>query len=456
MSSLQVCILGFIRERDNVTYKFLKGGSIVGDVTNEYSYNNSLDAVVKGESKTISKYTKLLIMLFPSITFVGPFFSFMGIHISNLYSFILMIFVFNALLKKKYSYIWFQVSFFTLMIVYAFASLIWSDYQAIGLSIVLPLITCFTAMMFVASLDKKEFGFFLTALSYFTIFVLGMSLYEVFIGKYMFFSNVNFIYRTNPYDFNYPGVVFANPNDLAQYLIIGFPIMIFRKLEKGKNAFTPVLLLTTTIFVLINTYSRLAIISTFIIIAVYFSFSLNKKRYFTKKIIPALCIMIMIIMLLGSFEIELLNKVVGLLKLNTTAPYYTERSILYKNAYALGIDIPKNLLIGAGLGSSYAVTKIGTHNMFLFIFADIGIMFAIGFAFVLVYSFIKLLKYIKVKIYGCYLASIMVSMIIVFPLFSSMSSGNEQRKIVWIALGMIFATIKNYRKTSSGLKKGNN
>lgn len=115
------------------------------------------------------------------------------------------------------------------------------------------------------------------------------------------------------------------------------------------------------------------------------------------------------------------------------------RNELYFSVFNLGLD---NFIFGSGLGGSYSVAQIPPHNFFLFIFADFGILFTVGLICLLVRSFIKLYRFKYILICGCRLNTILLSMLISFPIFSSMSSGNEQRKAVWVLLGLVFVTIK--------------
>lgn len=399
----------------------------------------------------ITKFNRLIIVIFPFATFIGQFINIFGVNISNIYSLILGICVFNNFLKVKYKNIVGYIVFFLLMLLYAFTSLIWGDYSNVGLTLVFPLITCFVAMAYISGFNEKELSLFLKTFSIFTIVVLIMSLMEILTGKYIFFNNLDFIYSINLYNLHYPGVAFPNPNDLGQYLLVGFPLVALMLFEKKEQIILPMLLFFITIFVLINTASRLSLMSMVIIVAFYFVVSkFNKgKKFF--KIFLALALVVALIGILPyfGFDFSKYNIVDNFLKVDASQDYFTGRETIYSTVFQLGIN---NMVFGSGLGGSYTISAVGTHNMFLFIFADLGFIFTFGFIAVLFSAFVFLYKYKNIEICGCHLNLIILSIIVIFPMFSCISSGNEQRKIVWILFGLVLTLIKNSKIKISDLK----
>lgn len=394
--------------------------------------------------KKISFVQKAIILLFPFITFLGPYISFLGINLSNFLSLLLIFFTVRKFLKRKYKNIKCYIIYFIIMIIYSLSTVIWSNYSSIGLTIFFPLVTGFIAMAFVASLNKKELEYFVDSISFLTLFIMIIAINEIIFGEYVLFNNSDFIDVINKYGFYYPGVAFANPNDLAQYLVCTVPLIVLREFDRKKIIF-PVIVIVLTLFILFNTNSRLSIISFTMVLLSYFIFFIPKNKTTLGRdffIIIFFCILINILSVIG-VNLNQFGILDNFLLINMSENYFTARSSLYIDALNLGLD---NFLMGAGLGGSYTVTTIGTHNMFLFIFADLGIMFVLGFSLVLVCAFLELYKYKKIYILNCHLASLMLSILVVFPIISSMSSANEQRKIVWIVLGIIFSVISNYKE----------
>lgn len=397
---------------------------------------------------------------------MGPFIGYLGIRGSNVFSLLLALYFVHNVFQKRYRNIFIYIGFFLLMVVYSFISLIWSDYVQIGFTITFPLLTCFMAMAVIASFNESELQLFLKSLSIFTIFVLLLAVFEILTGMYIFFDNVDFIHVTNNYTLHYPGVVFVNPNDLTQYLLVGVPLIVYKQLKGKKQIILSIALFVVTIFVLINTASRLSHFSIVLLTAAYTIGALLTKR---KKL--WIYILFFVIAFLGLMETQYgVQNLIESLKLpddrvladeqlagtddraaatvveerfviiDTTEGYYSIRSVIYKKLFDLGI---KNTPFGTGLGGSYTISVIGPHNMFLFIFTDLGIIFAIGFAFILLKALFLLFKSRKIVTYSCHLSLIALSILVIFPIFSSISSGNEQRKIIWIFLGIVFAIINN-------------
>lgn len=201
-----------------------------------------------------SNIRNLLILIFPYATFMGANINIFRINISNLFSLILVFAVFSSGLKRRFNSASSPIIFFMMLIFYGVATLMWSKYSSIGFSIIFPLITGFIAMAFLISLNETELNLFLNSFTLFTLIVLIIAVFEIFTGQYLFFNNPDFIYRKNIYNLHFPGVSFTNPNDLAQFLIVGFPLLVFRRLENKKNIVLPAIYLLATIFVLANSF----------------------------------------------------------------------------------------------------------------------------------------------------------------------------------------------------------
>jgi O-antigen ligase len=409
---------------------------------------------LKNSYISFAKITRLLITIFPFATFMGPYINFFGINFSNIFSLILCIFTLKSILKMKFKNILVYISFFFFMILYALGSLIWGKYNIVGLSIILPLIAGFVAMTFIALLNKDELQLFIKSISFFTITVFIIALLEIFTGKYLFFNNIDFINRANRFNLHYPGVTFTNPNDLAQFLLVGFPILVFKYIEVKKQLIKAIVLLFISIFIMINADSRLALISSVLIIAFFINLFMSNSL---KKIREVMLIIIISLIFIGilSFigvNISNFNILNNFLKIDITQGYFSARATIYIEVIKLALD---NFIFGTGLGGSYSVNLMPPHNMFLFIFADFGVLFATGFIIVLISAFLRLYKLRNNIIFGCHFNMIICSIFIIFPIFSSISSGNEQRKIIWVFMGLVFALINNNTKITSIIQKSN-
>lgn len=361
--------------------------------------------------------------------FIGPYIGIGNINLGNIYSLILMGYFFYDFINKKYTFNKNYIIIIYVVLLYAFSSIIWGKYSYIGIKIAIPLITCFFSMTFLAGLNKYEFDLFMKNFNIFTKLVIILALIEVLTGKYIIFNNINFINTLNVYGYYYPGVFFVNPNDLGQFIVISVPICFY----KEETNFKRILLLISSIFILTNTSSRMAMISFFIFILFFSVKTFNIKRRLNVKYILAFIILISIIAIIfNQFSIfeDFLN-------ISTKESYFTIRENIYSDVYDLWKN---NFLFGSGLGGSYYISGIGTHNLFLFILADLGMISA----FILILAFIILIFNIIKKVRKKSLVKLKVGIISIwmsFPLVSSISSANEQRKIIWILIGITLAML---------------
>ncbi|NKF08508.1 O-antigen ligase family protein [Clostridium gasigenes] len=404
------------------------------------------------QNMALDKVKLILIILFPIATFIGPFYGIGNINVSNIYSLVLLVYFVKDILGKRFKYIGIYILSIYIFIFYAFGSLIWGKYNYIGFNIILPLITCCITMIFIASFNNEELDLFFRIFRWFTIIIVFWSLIEIVNGKYLFFNNIDFIYVKNQYNFNYPATVFINPNDLAQFLVVSLPFTIYYEFKYNKNKLFKILITVTSLFVVINTASRLAMICILIICIVYYIIGLSTEiRINIRKIMNILVLFFSIVLIFITISnvIPNLNIFEQFLNVDSSGGYYTSRDIIYRNIFQLGLE---NLIFGAGLGGSYVISEIGPHNMLLFIFSDFGICITIGFIIILINLIIFLIKYKKIDICNLRYNRITVSTIIVFPILASISSANEQRKIVWILLGIGLVLIKLSKKYVASIK----
>ncbi|WP_028828641.1 O-antigen ligase family protein [Proteocatella sphenisci] len=390
---------------------------------------------------SLSRFELFIIMMIPFASFFGAFIKISSIGLSNVYSVILFVLVLKRFLKKSYAGINYIVFYFIFFIFYSIASLLWSSNHIEGIRILTSLITGIITMLYIASLNKDEVIVFTKGIKYFVIFILGMAGYEMATGNYLFFNNELFIYRITDFGLRYPGVAFTNPNDLSQFLIFGGSFVIMslfqkRKILKGS------LILIATFFVIANTGSRLAMISTLIVLFLFFMKDIISSKMRSLLIsIPIILGIISIFIIV--LEVNVYDIIDEFLKIDSSQMYYSARDNLYGSLINTGVD---NFLHGAGLGTSYNVSFTAPHNMILFIFSDYGFIWTAGFLFIIVYSLFILFKYRNLFFEKCNYNYFTFAILSIFPIFSSISSTNEQRKSIWILLGLVFALVKLSKK----------
>ncbi|PGX10515.1 O-antigen ligase [Bacillus sp. AFS033286] len=396
---------------------------------------------IKVNSKITMK--EILIILLPFAIFVGPFIHISILNASNLFVGILFIYVFFATLEKRFQYNVGYIVFFLIVSIYATMSIIWSVNQVLGLQILFALITGFCTMFFIASFNEKELSLLIGSIRIFTVAVILLAVYEILTGKYLFFNNIEFIYQKTSYSFHFPGVVFINPNDLGYYLSIALPlIMILHTYNLRKKIVELVLIILST-FTLFNTESRLSMIGIVLILFVYGCLMVitNKKKAI--KLVLSICTILIIATMTQGIEIlEILN-FDYLFKIDMNASYYTIRSSMYEEAFNIGLNY---FPFGAGIGGSYSLLGIPPHNMFLFIWSDLGALICIGFVLACIFALWALWRMKAIKICSIELNKLLFSILLIFPILSMISSGTEQRKITWIFFGIVFASINISRR----------
>ena len=292
------------------------------------------------------------------------------------------------------------------------------------------ILTGLATFFYICFMDEKEYSAFIKGVLFSCMFFSVWGCYEIFTGNYLFFSNDAF-FKKNWVGMNYPGVAFANTNDLVQYLVLLFPISGYLLLKRSKwifGAFTIIV-----VFVTYQAGSKLGMSSIIIIMLLASAIStiIGKKvsQSINKLIIFAVSLLLFL-WLLDIFTGVISSIFDNFLRVDTDSDYYTGRANIY---------IPLLRFISThplgGFGSSYSVTGFTPHNLILFIFCDFGWLPGFVFVFVTIRMVIISWKKIKEqerKAFWC----LMFACVCVFVLTSSISSCNEQRKAVWMFLGI--------------------
>ena len=110
--------------------------------------------------------------------------------------------------------------------------------------------------------------------------------------------------------------------------------------------------------------------------------------------------------------------------------YYTGRSELYKKLLSYAAHNPLG-----GFGSSYELDILPPHNLFLFILVDYGWIACFLFITLLIRNIIHFCKISKNHL-SIMFYNVLAASAVLFPFFSSISSCNEQRKVIWIILAL--------------------
>lgn len=372
--------------------------------------------------------------LLPISIFAFQYFSLFGIRLSWILYFGFVIFVANRIAKKAIEIRIVIVGAIILLkpIVDTFV------YNSIfNFDLYFSIITGIFCMCMILCLKTEEFDCFMIGCRWSLELFVFVGLIEIIFGKYLFFDNVDFIYCYNWLGLKYPGVVFTNPNDLAQYIVLLLPTFFYSKNEifKYKN----IIFVFALFFVLINSSSMLSILSaTFVVISAFLSklmrdYSINKLL---KNIVVIFTIIIILFVINNKYK--LIEMVVSKFYIfNPEEDYYLGRKEIYLDL----LNYAKGSFLGE-FGSSYVISKIGPHNLFLFVLCDYGWIVFILFVGLLAWMVIKLVKILINNMDDCFVL-LMVLTFIVFPFLSCISSGNEQRKAIWMFIGICFYIIEN-------------
>ena len=300
------------------------------------------------------------------------------------------------------------------------------------------LLTGFLLTVYVLTLYEDDFNCFLKGcvLSCFIFSLWGI--YEIFTGNYIFFNTTWFLQFKNMFLMYYPGVVFSNPNDVAQYLTMLYPLA-FLVLEKRKMCIC--ILGVLSFFVIMNSESRISMICFVISILLIYSCitGKNKRNRFLMMLGVGL-VMIVAIMYFENKYGLLSNITENFLSISKTGDYYTGREIIYSNLIQYAFHNPFG-----GFGSAYVLQSMPPHNLFLYILCDFGIVPCILFCVFIVSIIIRLLR-CSVRLSSKSISIFMI-IAIIFPIMACASSCNEQRKIVWLVMSIIYRVYRdNVRK----------
>lgn len=297
------------------------------------------------------------------------------------------------------------------------------------------LLTGFATLFFICSMSQKEYSSFMKGLMLSCFLFAVWGCYEIFTGHYILFSNDAF-FKRNWAGLYYPGVAFANTNDLVQYLVLFVPISICSVLDKHKLVAIPLVLMT--VFVIYQADSKLGMISFFIILFISYILNLLKIKDFGKSIsrIIIICSVVFVALLILELITGAISSIFeNFLLIDSQGDYFTSRAYIYENLVEFIFTHPLG-----GFGSSYNVTGITPHNLLLFIFCDFGWIPGIAFVFAIVRMSVFTWK--KTREQNCsFLWFVLFSALCVILLTTSISSCNEQRKAVWMFLAICIRNV---------------
>ena len=394
---------------------------------------------------------------------------------------------------------------------YPLVSFFFGKAKSFNISLYISLMTGVVYMVFVILLRPKQFLIFSSGALFSCLLFAGWGIYEALTGHYLLFNHQLLTVRMNWVNGHYPGVAFANTNDLAQYIMMLFPVVSISLLRKHKVTFTAVALVI--FLVVLHTGSKLALLSyiaLFVGICVFECLLLvralikrKSQRSFlllhswlrydgVKLAMVCMTILLLVGVVALSAQVQFSSSVLmepsaevttAPIVEETTVPpaeattepsaeattepsaeattvlptelleestdwkpvfkedpfamdvegdYYVARLSIYINVLKMAIAHPFG-----GFGSAYVADDYPPHNFYLFLLCDYGWIPALLFAVVLIHMAITFLKR-ALCARDKYAPILLLMSLCLFPVLSCVSSTNEQRKIIWLSLGILF------------------
>lgn len=321
------------------------------------------------------------------------------------------------------------------VVILPFANYLLGIATAFPFSLYFSLITGMSMFLFICSMDSREYSAFMKGVLFSCVLFTVWGIYEIFTGNYLFFSNEALLVK-NWMGLNYPGVAFANTNDLVQYLVLLFPCVSHFLLKSSKLIY--VVSFAAVIFVIFHASTKLGMIAFCLIPLLAYitdmAFQKNARSIIRLLLIAAGVIVVLIIVDLTTGIVSSIFK--GFMVVDSDADYYVGRSQIYSDLIKFGLTHPLG-----GFGSAYSAAEMVPHNLFLYILCDFGWLAAIIFITLLFRTIAYTLQRAKAGGEDKKFWLLLFAALCMFAFTSSISSCNEQRKAVWMFLAICIRNI---------------
>ena len=318
------------------------------------------------------------------------------------------------------------------IVVWPLISQLWSISKGFQGNVYFSIITGLVVALYICTLDNDAFAHFSKGVFFACVVFMGIGLYEMLLGRYMLVTDSIFMVRLNINRLHYPIVAFANPNDLGQFLALLLPISTVFLLERTNTIGYRIIIIFCNViggYLIFNTESNLSMIVFLGTYVIYFFAS--KKRINKSNVIYWMLFLLVLIIVFVAVEnrTHIIERIAAnVLFVETDDIHFIKRSNLYSSLIESIFKHPFG-----GFGNAYSITE--PHNLFLYVFSDYG--FLGGALFVVWYVSLIRQTIIRLKRNAASnMDYILLAGIILFVVSSSISSGNEQRKAIWIFLGI--------------------
>jgi len=174
---------------------------------------------------TNKDFKNLFALILPLIIILSQWYSIAGINLSWIIYIVLLANVglnFNAIKKNKSLPL-----FIAITLIIPIISFLFGIARSFNSSLFLSILTGLALMVYICLMSDRQLDWFMRGLVLSCIVFSIWGIYEVGTGHYVLFTNRLLTVRRNWVGAHYPGVAFANTNDLAQYLAFLFPFCFF-------------------------------------------------------------------------------------------------------------------------------------------------------------------------------------------------------------------------------------
>ena len=372
-------------------------------------------------------WREIFAFVLPTVTILSQWFSVAGINISWILYILLLFFLFvryQMLLRNAGLLIFAALTFGLPIITY-----LWGIAKSFPTDLYFSLITGMVVMFFICLMSESENSAFMWGVVCSCILFTVWGIYEISTGNYLLFNNKAFFVQ-NWVGLHYPGVAFANTNDLVQYLALLYPISGYLLLKRSKWMFA--LLTLAVIFVTFQASSKLGMISLVLTLVFAYTVSIFMSGNASKtgKLILIGVAIVLAIWLYDAMSGTIRNIINNFFVIDSSADYYTGRDDIYVPLIKHSFTHPFG-----GFGSAYKVTGMTPHNLLLYILCDYGWVPCIIMVVFLVRMTLFAFKKAREQEGNAFWCLLTVALCI-FVVTSSISSCNEQRKAVWMFLGI--------------------
>lgn len=363
------------------------------------------------------------------------------INLSWLLSLILMLEI-----LKRVSVVFAKPSIFLLtaiIVLFPLISYQWSFLPFFNFNLYFSLLTGLTSLLYIISLSKDEMTIYLKGVFLSEIVFLIWGLYEIFTGNYILYVHPVFANRLNFEGMHYPIVAFSNANDISQYVATLLPVSSIFFFHINTNSkmckFLIIVVNLLAVYLIFHSESNLSMITFLGTYTIYFLF-LKSNNYMSSFKILIVILSIVFVGLNLSVILQFIEKLIdNVLFVDIKDAHFIARYDIYWRLINYILEHPQG-----GFGNAYAL--LTPHNLVLYMICDFGIFIGVLFIVTFIKIFYKMIVKFRVldnePLYLILIASLIMS-----PFSTSISSGNEQRKAIWIFFGIcIYALLNNLKK----------